>query len=94
MPGIVKDLLMGAVKRHGVPQWLTGAEVSGVPRVSAARHDHTQPMALAIAIRGGPEFDMHLPGPVGQHAGALGTKADIAVADIRGSPIARHVAKD
>jgi hypothetical protein len=39
MKGIVKDLLVGNLKSHGVGQWLTGTEVAGIAWVFCASAD-------------------------------------------------------
>lgn len=65
MLGIVTNLLVCDAKSHGVSQRLTGTQVTGIAWVRAAGDDHAQAVALAVPVSGGPEFDVHVPGPVG-----------------------------
>ena len=94
MMGIVKDLLVCDVKGHGVGQRLTGTEVSGITWVRAAGDDDAHAVALAETVSGGPEFDVHVAGPVVQRAGTARANADVAVADVRASAVGSDVAED
>ena len=91
---IMKDLLVCDMKGHGVGQWLTGTKVSRIARVGAAGNDHADSVALTIAVSGGPEFDMYMPGPVIRRTRLVGANSDVTVADIRASTSGIDVTKD
>jgi len=64
MLGIMKDLLVCDMKGHGVGQRLIGTKVTRIAWVGTAGNDHAHAVALAVAVSGGPEFDVYVPGPV------------------------------
>ena len=94
MMGIVKDLLVCDVKGRGIGQRLTGTETSGVAWMRAAGDDDAHAVALAEAVSGGPEFNVHVADPVIQRVGTVRANADVAVADVRASAVGGDVAED
>lgn len=91
---VVKDLLVRDMKSDGVAQRLTGTEVAGVARVGAARHDHADTMAPAIAVSCGPKVDFYAVGPIAQRAGTMWANPEVAVADVRALALGINIAKD
>jgi hypothetical protein len=91
---IVQDLLVCDVKGHGVGQRLTGTEVARIAWVRPAGDNHSQAVALAVTVSGGPEFNVYLARPVVYSAGTVGANAYISIADIRRSAIGGNVAED